>query len=48
MASRRQSVAQIVCLVGAKSPRLLDVGAGTGRIGATFVAAGDDYVGVGR
>ena len=24
------------------------VGAGTGRIGATFVAAGDNYVGVGR
>ena len=27
-------------------PRLLDVGAGTGRIGWPFVAAGDDYVGV--
>jgi SAM-dependent methyltransferase len=27
-------------------PRLLDLGAGTGRIGARFVAAGDDYVGV--
>ena len=36
----------ILCSVGAKSPRLLDVGAGTGRIGAAFVAAGDDYVGV--
>lgn len=28
------------------SPRLLDLGAGTGRIGWPFVAAGDDYVGV--
>jgi SAM-dependent methyltransferase len=36
----------ILCSVGVKSPRLLDVGAGTGRIGAAFVAAGDDYVGV--
>jgi SAM-dependent methyltransferase len=27
-------------------PCLLDVGAGTGRIGRAFVAAGDDYVGV--
>jgi ubiquinone/menaquinone biosynthesis C-methylase UbiE len=29
-----------------RSPRLLDLGAGTGRIGRAFVAAGDDYVGV--
>jgi len=28
------------------SPRLLDLGAGTGRIGRAFVAGGDDYVGV--
>jgi len=28
------------------SPRLLDLGAGTGRIGEPFVAAGDDYVAV--
>jgi ubiquinone/menaquinone biosynthesis C-methylase UbiE len=28
------------------SPRLLDLGAGSGRIGSPFVAAGDDYVGV--
>jgi SAM-dependent methyltransferase len=28
------------------SPRLLDLGAGTGRIGQAFVAAGDDYLGV--
>jgi ubiquinone/menaquinone biosynthesis C-methylase UbiE len=27
-------------------PRLLDLGAGTGRIGWPFVAAGDDYIGV--
>jgi ubiquinone/menaquinone biosynthesis C-methylase UbiE len=27
-------------------PRLLDLGAGSGRIGHAFVAAGDDYVGV--
>jgi ubiquinone/menaquinone biosynthesis C-methylase UbiE len=27
-------------------PRVLDLGAGTGRIGRAFVAAGDDYVGV--
>jgi len=28
------------------SPRLLDLGAGSGRIGAPFVAAGDNYVGI--
>jgi hypothetical protein len=27
-------------------PHLLDLGAGAGRIGRTFVAAGDDYLGV--
>src|SRR3954469_17900523 len=32
--------------VDAASPRLLDLGAGTGRIGIAFVAARDDYVGV--
>jgi ubiquinone/menaquinone biosynthesis C-methylase UbiE len=31
--------------VGTPRPRLLDLGAGTGRIGWPFVAAGDDYVG---
>jgi ubiquinone/menaquinone biosynthesis C-methylase UbiE len=31
---------------GSAAPRLLDLGAGTGRIGRTFVAAGDEYVGV--
>jgi ubiquinone/menaquinone biosynthesis C-methylase UbiE len=36
----------ILDAVEATSPRLLDVGAGSGRIGAAFVAAGDDYVGV--
>src|ERR1700728_3783692 len=30
----------------AARPRLLDLGAGTGRIGWPFVAADDDYVGV--
>lgn len=30
----------------ASSPRLLDLGAGTGRIGRAFVDAGDDYCGV--
>ena len=29
-----------------RMPRLLDLGAGTGRIGWPFAAAGDDYVGV--
>jgi ubiquinone/menaquinone biosynthesis C-methylase UbiE len=30
----------------ATHPRLLDLGAGTGRIGRPFVAAGDDYIGI--
>ncbi|MHB8272566.1 class I SAM-dependent methyltransferase [Bradyrhizobium sp.] len=38
--------AAVLGAVGAASPRLLDLGAGTGRIGIPFVAAGDDYVGV--
>jgi ubiquinone/menaquinone biosynthesis C-methylase UbiE len=38
--------AAILEAVDASSPRLLDLGAGTGRIGIPFVAAGDDYVGV--
>ena len=38
--------AAILQAVHASSPRLLDLGAGSGRIGAPFVAAGDDYVGV--
>jgi ubiquinone/menaquinone biosynthesis C-methylase UbiE len=39
--------AAILISVAAPSrPRLLDLGAGTGRIGWPFVAAGDDYVGV--
>ncbi len=40
--------AAILSVVGASRPRLLDLGAGTGRIGWPFVAAGDDYVGVDR
>jgi ubiquinone/menaquinone biosynthesis C-methylase UbiE len=36
----------ILAAVDATRPRLLDLGAGTGRIGIAFVAAGDDYVGV--
>jgi ubiquinone/menaquinone biosynthesis C-methylase UbiE len=36
----------ILGALGATRPRLLDLGAGTGRIGRPFVAAGDDYVGV--
>lgn len=38
--------AAILETVQISSPRLLDLGAGSGRIGAPFVAAGDDYVGV--
>jgi ubiquinone/menaquinone biosynthesis C-methylase UbiE len=39
--------AAILAAIGAPTqPRLLDLGAGTGRIGWSFVAAGDDYVGV--
>ena len=38
--------AAVLAAVDAPSPRLLDIGAGTGRIGWPFVAAGDDYVGI--
>jgi SAM-dependent methyltransferase len=38
--------AAILAAAGVASPRLLDLGAGTGRIGEPFVAAGDDYVAV--
>lgn len=38
--------AAVLNAVEGASPRLLDLGAGTGRIGIPFVAAGDDYVGV--
>jgi ubiquinone/menaquinone biosynthesis C-methylase UbiE len=38
--------AAVLAAVEAPSPRLLDIGAGTGRIGWPFVAAGDDYAGV--
>jgi SAM-dependent methyltransferase len=36
----------ILAALEVASPRLLDLGAGTGRIGEPFVAAGDDYVGI--
>jgi SAM-dependent methyltransferase len=36
----------ILAAAGGVRPRLLDIGAGTGRLGRAFVAAGDDYVGV--
>jgi ubiquinone/menaquinone biosynthesis C-methylase UbiE len=35
----------LASVAGSPRPRLLDLGAGTGRIGWPFVAAGDDYVG---
>lgn len=35
----------ILSVVDAPRPRLLDLGAGTGRIGRPFIVAGDDYVG---
>src|SRR5215207_2706777 len=39
--------AAVLAAIDAPSrPWLLDLGAGTGRIGLPFVAAGDDYVGV--
>src|SRR5256885_11003388 len=34
------------CASATARPRLLDLGAGSGRTGWPFVAAGDDYVGV--
>jgi ubiquinone/menaquinone biosynthesis C-methylase UbiE len=39
-------VAALASIAAMLRPRLLDLGAGTGRIGHRFVAAGDDYVGV--
>src|SRR5262249_26047729 len=38
--------AAVLEATGLPSPRLLDLGAGTGRIGWPFVAVGDDYVGI--
>lgn len=38
--------AAVLAATGIPSPRLLDLGAGTGRFGRPFVAAGDDYVGI--
>jgi ubiquinone/menaquinone biosynthesis C-methylase UbiE len=40
-----ETIRAAVLAVSADRPRLLDLGAGTGRIGWPFVAAGDDYVG---
>lgn len=37
--------AAVLDAAGRARPRLLDLGAGSGRIGRPFVAAGDDYVG---
>src|SRR5256885_1435058 len=39
-------VAVLACASASARPRLLDLGAGSGRTGWPFVAAGDDYVGV--
>jgi ubiquinone/menaquinone biosynthesis C-methylase UbiE len=36
----------VLAAAGSPRPRILDLGAGTGRIGRAFVAATDDYVGV--
>jgi len=36
----------VLAAVALPSPRLLDLGAGSGRIGWPFVRAGDDYVGI--
>jgi ubiquinone/menaquinone biosynthesis C-methylase UbiE len=38
--------ATILAAAGADAPRILDLGAGSGRIGRACVAAGDDYVGI--
>src|SRR5262249_35110862 len=38
--------AAVLAAVATPVPRLLDLGAGTGRFGRPFVAAGDDYVGI--
>jgi ubiquinone/menaquinone biosynthesis C-methylase UbiE len=38
--------AAVLAALGEPSPRLLDLGAGTGRFGRPFIAAGDAYVGI--
>jgi ubiquinone/menaquinone biosynthesis C-methylase UbiE len=38
--------AAVLAAITVPSPRLLDLGAGTGRFGRPFVSAGDDYVGI--
>lgn len=39
-------VAMLAAISPAPRPRFLDIGAGTGRIGLPFLAAGHDYIGV--
>jgi ubiquinone/menaquinone biosynthesis C-methylase UbiE len=39
------AIRAVVLAVAPPQPRILDLGAGSGRIGWPFVAAGDDYVG---
>jgi len=36
----------VLSVAGGRRPAVLDLGAGTGRIGLPFVAAGDNYTGV--
>ena len=38
--------AVLKCAPASTRPRLLDLGAGSGRVGFSFVVAGDDYIGV--
>ena len=38
--------AVLKCAPASARPRILDLGAGSGRVGCSFVTAGDDYVGV--
>src|ERR1700722_7334581 len=38
--------AAVLAALAVESPHLLDLGAGTGRFGRPFVAAGDAYVGI--
>ena len=40
------AIRHTILAAAAQQPRLLETGAGTGRIGLTFAIAGDDYVGV--
>jgi predicted TPR repeat methyltransferase len=38
--------AAVLAALATPAPRLLELGAGTGRFGRPFVAAGDAYVGI--